>query len=180
MSPLAIAALILLAAIIVAGAVTFRSWAYGYVADRVSLRRCFLVWLAALLAEGALLWWLGSRDQPPAAAWATVLIGLPLVPPAVYNFHNYAAVPAVRLITQSAAASAAWIAGMGSAAVLWPFLGAWGFAVPAVMAAVALCWYVRRDSSPRESLIAIAVIVALIASITGMVLLLEWLGVSVL
>jgi hypothetical protein len=129
MSPFVMAALILLAAVFIAGAVTLRTRAYGYAVDRASLWRCFLVWLAALLAEGALLWWLGSSDQPPAAAWATVWIGLPLMPPTVYNFHNYAAVPAGRLIMQSAAASAAWIVGMGSAALLSPFVGAWGFAV---------------------------------------------------
>jgi hypothetical protein len=180
MSAVAIAALVVLAAVLVAGAITLRGWGFGYATDRAALRRCFLAWLAGLLAEGALLWWLTAQPEPVSPAWMLVAIGLPLIPPSVYLYHDYAPIPAATLIAQSAFVSAAWIAAAGSVALLWPHVGAWGLAVPAIMGAAAAYWYVRQDASRKETVVALVVVGALIAAVSGLLMLLEWLGLAIL
>lgn len=176
MSPPVIAALILLAATFVAGAATLHSWVYGYAVGAARLRRCFVIWLAGLVGEGALLWWVGSAMPPMAPASVAVLIGVPLAPATVSLYHDYAPVPAKTFLAQCLAAAAAWGLGMGSVMLLWPRIGAWGLAVPALMAAAALFWHLRRESSTRDSLIALAAVAALIALLVGLLAVLEWLG----
>lgn len=180
MSAAAIAALVLLGAAVVAGAVTLRGWAYGYATDRATLQRCFGVWLIGLLAEGGLLWWGAAAPQPPSFTVALIAIGLPLIPPTVYLYHDYAAIPAGTLFAQSAVVSAAWIVAAGSVGLLWPYLGAWGLVVPVIMATAAAYWHLRKDASRKDTVIALVVIGALIVLVAGLSMLLEWLGLSIL